>query len=155
MTQLKNAEAALSKLASDSSREYYLFAKGNLAFARYMSQEYAKSEKLFHEILHEFECDGNLIEIVRTLGHITELHSMQNNIKDALSWGERAKKASKSLDDMIGISEFSISTLGTIANSISAIGCLHGGGVNKDALIDAINIYEYIEEITQNTGLTP
>ena len=146
---IKNAEKALSKLSSDESREYYLFAKGNLAFAYYMSQEYGKPEKIFNEILHEFELDGNLLEIVRTLGHITELHSLQNNIKEALEWSQRAKKAVKSLDEIIGISDISISTLGTIANAIAAVGCLHGGGVYKEALQDAIELYEQIEVLTK------
>ncbi|MFC1890851.1 tetratricopeptide repeat protein [Thermodesulfobacteriota bacterium] len=146
---IKNAEKALSKLSPDESREYFLFAKGNLAFAYYMSQDYTKSEILFYEILHNFERDGNLLEIIRTLGHITELYSIQNNIKEALEWGDRAKNASKKLDKIIGISKISISTLGTTANAISAIGCLNGGGVYTEALHNAIKLYEHIEKITE------
>ena len=146
---IKNAEEALSKLSPDESREYFLFAKGNLAFAYYMSQEYTKSENLFYEILHEFELDGNLLEIVRTLGHITELHSMQNNITKAIEWGERTKNVSKSLDNIIGISNISISSLGTTANAIAATGCLHGGSVYKDALHEAIELYEHVENLTK------
>ena len=145
---IKNAEKALSKLSPDESREYFLFAKGNLAFGYYMSQNYSQSESIFYEILHEFERDGNLLEIVRTLGHITELHSIQDNIREALDYGERAKKAAKDLDKIIGISNISISTLGTTANAMAAVGCLHGGGVYTAALHDAIKIYEYIEKIT-------
>ena len=145
---IKNAKDALSKLLPDESREYFLFAKGNLAFAYYMSQEYEKSEVIFYEVLHDFESDGNLLEIVRTLGHITELHSLQNHIDKAIEWAERAKNASKSLDKIIGISDISISTLGTTANAISAIGCLHGGGVYPGALQEAIELYEHIENLT-------
>lgn len=148
---IKNAERALAKLSIVESREYFLFAKGNLAFAYYMSQEYKKSEMLFYEILHEFEHDGNLLEIVRTLGHITEFHSLQNKINEAIEWAERAKKASKSLDKIIGISEISLSTLGTTANVISAIGCLNGGDVHPEALNEAIELYEYIEELAEKT----
>ena len=150
---IKNAESALSKLSSVESRDYFLFAKGNYAFAHYMSQEYKKSEVIFREILHEFESDGNLLEIVRTLGHITELHSLQNHIDKAIEWGERAKKASKSLDKIFGISEISLSTLGTAANVTSAIGCLQGGGVHPEALHEAIELYEYIEELAAKTQL--
>jgi tetratricopeptide (TPR) repeat protein len=149
---IKNAKEALSKLLPDESREFFLFAKGNLAFAYYMSQEYDKAEVIFYEILHEFESDGNLLEIVRTLGHITELHSLQNNIDKAIEWSERAKNASKSLDKVIGISDISISTLGATANAIAAIGCLHGGSVYKEALHDAIGIYEYIEKLTEHNA---
>jgi tetratricopeptide (TPR) repeat protein len=150
---IKNAKEALLKLLPDKNREYFLFAKGNLSFAYYMNQEYDKSESLFYEILNEFETDGNLLEIVRTLGHITELHSMQNNIDKAIEWAERAKISSKSLDKIIGISNISISTLGTAANAISAIGCLHGGGVYPDALKEAIGLYEYIESLTAKREL--
>jgi len=149
---IKNAKDALSKLVPDESKEYFLFAKGNLAFALYMSQKYEKSEVIFYEILHEFESDGNLLEIVRTLGHITELHSLQNHIDKAIEWAERAKRASKSLDKIIGLSNISITTLGTTANVISAIGCLHGGGVYPGALQEAIELYEYIENLTAKTN---
>jgi len=145
---MNNAKEALSKLLPDESREYFLFAKGNLAFAHYMSQEYDKAEVIFFEIMHEFERDGNLLEIVRTLGHITELYSMQDKISEAIEWAERTKKATKSLDEIIGISDITISSMGTTANAIAAIGCLRGGSINKDALKDAINLYEHIESIT-------
>lgn len=151
---ISNANKALCKLSPTEFRDYYLFAKGNLAFAHYMSQEYDKAEIVFYEILHEFERDGNLLEIVRTLGHITEMNSIRNDINKAIEWAERTKKSSQSLDNIIGISEISISSLGATADTMSAIGCLHGGEVNVRALRDAISTYEYIENIAGKANLS-
>lgn len=150
---IQNAKAAITMLTTDESREYLLFAKGNLAFAYYMSQEYATSEALFFEVLREFEMDGNLIEIVRTLGHITELYSMQNKIEKALEWAEKTKHAAMSLDDIIGISTFSISSMGVATNAIAAIGCLEGGSIYQDALYEAIASYEHIERLADLANL--
>lgn len=150
---IENANKAIHILSKDESKEYYFFAKGNLAFALYMNQEYSKSEVIFHDILYEFEQDGNLLEIVRTLSHITELCSIQNKIDEAIEWAERTKIATKSLDKLIGFSDISISSLGVVANTLSAIGCLHGGKINPDALHEAISTYEKIEGISEKLKL--
>ena len=74
------------------------------------------------DVLLEFEQEGNLLEIVRTLAHITELCSMQNKIAESLLWAERTRSATESLDQLIGFSNFSISSLGVVANTFTAIG---------------------------------
>ena len=86
----------------ENTVEHYVFARGNLAFALYMNQEYTKSKKYFLEILNHFESEGNLLEIVRTLSHLLELETQSGSIDSAIELIDRVQMASVELDKLLG-----------------------------------------------------
>jgi tetratricopeptide (TPR) repeat protein len=150
---VENSKRAMLLLQNIEDQKYYLFAKGNFAFGSYMSQQYSVAETVFQEILLEFEKEGNLIEIVRTLTHIVEVYTQQDKYYKALDLSERLKDSAMSLDKVIGFSEYSLSAMGTVANALAGYGCESNSNIHKEALYNAIKVYESIEEIAPKVHL--
>lgn len=126
----------------ENSVEHYVFAKGNLAFALYMNQEYVNSKNYFLEVLSHFESEGNLLEIVRTLSHLLELETQSGSIDSAFKLIDRIQFASAELDKLLGPTNVTASALGGVANLYAEVGVKTE---NKDFLNNAINLFTIIE----------
>jgi tetratricopeptide (TPR) repeat protein len=128
--------------ANDLKGEYLRFAMGNLAFSLYMNQEYEEAKQLFIELMSIYEENGNFIESLRTLTHLLELETQRGNFKSSLIYVERVMSASMNLESLIGPSDLTISSLGSVANFYTEIGVKLQ---NKDHLNKAVNLYKKIE----------
>lgn len=126
----------------EKSVEHYVFAKGNLAYALYINQEYVNSKKYFLEILGYFESEGNLLEIVRTLNHLLELETQSGSLDSAFKYIDRIRFACAELDKLLGPTNVSASALGGVANLYAEVGVKLQ---NKDFLNKAVELFTVIE----------
>ncbi len=148
---IKHATKALDLLHDQKdSEEHYVFARGNLAFALYTNQEYKKSKKHFLDILEYFESKGNLLEIVRTLGHLLTLETHSGSVDAAIGLIDRVRTASEELEKLLGPNTVTVSSLGSVANLYAEIGIKTG---NKDFLNKAIVLLAKIENASKNEEL--
>jgi tetratricopeptide (TPR) repeat protein len=141
---IEHASRAINILhGKEDSVEHYVFAKGNLAFALYMNQEYKNSKKYFLEILSHFESEGNLLEIVRTLSHLLELETQSGSIDAAFKLLDRIQFACAELDKLLGPTNVTASALGGVANLYAEVGVKLQ---NKIFLKKAVKLFNIIED---------
>lgn len=144
---IKHGNKAINLLKNENENDFYNFSKGNLAFSLCMNQEYQRPKLIFSEVLTYFENKGNLLEVVRTLTHLLQVEVNHGNFKNAFLLTERIKKSSISLDELLGVNDISLSSLGTVANMYAEIGI---NRQNKAFLDQAVAILIKIESVTNN-----
>jgi tetratricopeptide (TPR) repeat protein len=148
---INHATKAIDLLCDkENAVDHYIFAQGNLAFALYRNQEYEKSKKYFLSILKHFESEGNLLEIVRTLSHLLELETQSGSIDSAIDLIDRVGMASGELDKLLGPTDITASSLGSVANLYAEIGVKTR---NRDFLNKAVALYVKIESTAKNQNL--
>jgi len=128
------------------SLEHYVFARGNLAFALYMNQEYTKSKRYFLEVLNHFENQGNLLEIVRTLSHLLELETQSGSVESAIELIDRVQVASIELERLLGSTNVTVASLGSVANLYAEIGVKTQ---NNEFLNKAVALFVKIESASK------
>ncbi|OUR86656.1 hypothetical protein A9Q81_28165 [Gammaproteobacteria bacterium 42_54_T18] len=147
---IQHSKKAINLLKSDTENDFYIFAQGNLALSLYMNQEYQQPKIILNNILNHFENKGNLLEIVRTLTHLLQIEIFTKNFKSAFELADRIRTSSDALGKILGPSDVTISSLGTVANLYTEIGIQRQ---DKRFLREAVDLFTKVEAITNCTSL--
>jgi hypothetical protein len=125
-------------------------AQGNIALALYKLQRYDDATKIFEELLPQYEQDGNLLEVVRTLEHLAEMRCNSGDVRLAMLWAERLKVAAHTLVQTQGtISDLTVASLGMYANVLIAAATPDiADNVRRQMLTDAIKTLESVRKMS-------
>lgn len=146
---IKHSEKAIKLLQNEKETDFYIFSQGNLALSLYMNQEYKKPKNILNKILSHFEDKGNLLEVVRTLTHLLQIEIMNRNFKNAFDLADRIQTSSLALDKILGLSDITISSLGTVANLYAEIGVQDQ---DKIFLEKAVFLFTKIESMSNDAS---
>jgi tetratricopeptide (TPR) repeat protein len=83
---VSDGEAALALLKDVGDADLLRLARGNIGMALYKLQRYDEAGPMFEAILAEYEADANLVEVVRTLEHLTEMRCNSGDLDLAFMW---------------------------------------------------------------------
>ena len=145
-----HSKRAVKLLKDNKDSDFYIYAKGNLAFSLLESQKYKQSKKILRKILLHFENKGNLLEIVRTLTHLLEIEIRIKNFNKARVLADRLLLSASSLDKVLGgISQVSVGAIATVANLYADFGVKNHDRVSLNKAVDT---YKIIEEATVHTA---
>jgi len=143
---VKHSERSIILLKEEPDSDYYISAKGNLAFSFFMEQKYDKAKKIFQQILLHFESSGNLLDVVRTLTHLLEIEIRTRNFEKAVTISDRILSTSTALEEVLGgANHITIASIATVANLYAEIGITDQDHI---FLNKAVELYKKIEDIT-------
>jgi tetratricopeptide (TPR) repeat protein len=108
---------AVRRLRAAGGGDQHRFARGNLAYALYMNQDYDEAKQLLMELVPEFEDAGEFLDVVRTVQHLTELTLARREYGEARIFARRLAKLSDALQQFgHRPGEMGVALLGTLAN---------------------------------------
>ncbi len=146
-------QSALRLLNDPGDEDLARLAHGNIGIALYKLQRYDEASILFEGLLPQYEADGNLVEVVRTLEHLAEMCCNAGNVPRAMMWAERLKTASKALVRLQGgLSDLIVAAQGTYANVLVAMADCVPDPVRGQMLRDAIRTLEGVEQMATMVG---
>lgn len=149
---LVDGQKAIAVLNSVDDTKLQRFARGNVAMALYQLQRHKEAQCEFEKLLNEYELDGNMIEVTRTLIHLTELSGNARDAESAAMWADRLKPASHTLVEIHGVDLISIAALGAAANALLAVSRTQERQQRMMTLLKASEILLEVEKMASMVG---
>jgi tetratricopeptide (TPR) repeat protein len=114
---IADTRRAVEVLERTRATEHLNFARGNLAVALYLAQDFDEARRLLARVLRYFGGAGNVVEVARTLQHLVELEVARANVPDAMRYARQLAKTFDTLEAFGSqAGHLSLAARGTVAN---------------------------------------
>lgn len=114
---ITDGRRAVTVLTGTSAHDQIRWARGNLAYALALHQEYIEARGLFTQVLADSEEAGDFLDVIRTVNHFAQLHLDTKAYAQAAVYASRLELLIEALEHFgHRPGEILVGVLGTLAN---------------------------------------
>ncbi len=151
---LETGRLAVAAAKAEGDASLLRLAQGNLAIALANAQEYEEARSLSLEVLRAYEDEAELSEVVRTLTHLLHIDTSIRNWSAAFTWAQRLHNKYTELDQLIGVTDLSLSALGNIAQLHLNIADVLPQPMRDEQLMKARDLFRQLIDASRLSKMT-